>query len=313
MTRPAATTAAAVLPRKTRDIHNHHMDSTIWDDFAFRDDDVVIATYAKSGTTWMQQIVGQLIFAGDPSVNVSDLSPWLDLRVPPKPVKLAALEAQSHRRFVKTHLPVDALVLSPKAKYIFVARDGRDVVWSLYNHHARANGLWYELLNNTPGRVGPAIEPPVDDIRRYFLDWLDRDGHPFWPFWENIRSWWAIRDLPNVHVVHYADLKTDLAGEIARIARFLNIAVDPADFAAIVAHCRFDWMKRHAAQAAPLGGVFWDGGAQTFIHKGVNGRWQDVITVRDSLDYEQMALERLGPECAHWLANGERAPAAKAA
>ena len=159
MPRPAA--PAAVLPCKTRDIHNHHMDSTIWDDFAFRDDDVVIATYAKSGTTWMQQIVGQLIFAGDPAVNVSELSPWLDLRVPPKPVKLAALEAQSHRRFVKTHLPVDALVLSPKAKYIFVARDGRDVVWSLYNHHARANGLWYEVLNDTPGRHGPPIEPPA--------------------------------------------------------------------------------------------------------------------------------------------------------
>ena len=310
MPRPAAT---AVLPRKTRDIHNHHMDSTIWDDFAFRDDDVVIATYAKSGTTWMQQIVGQLIFAGDPAVNVSELSPWLDLRVPPKPVKLAALEAQSHRRFVKTHLPVDALVLSPKAKYIFVARDGRDVVWSLYNHHARANGLWYEVLNDTPGRVGPAIEPPVDDIRRYFLDWLDRDGHPFWPYWENIRSWWAIRDLPNVHVVHYADLKADLAGEIARIARFLNIAVDPADFAAIVAHCRFDWMKRHAAQAAPLGGVFWDGGAQTFIHKGVNGRWRDVLAEADSARYEARARAELGPECAAWLAGGRTATALLAA
>jgi len=278
MPRPSA---AAVLPRKTRDIHNHHMDSTIWDDFAFRDDDVVIATYAKSGTTWMQQIVGQLIFAGDPAVNVSELSPWMDLRVPPKPVKLAAVEAQTHRRFLKTHLPVDALVLSPKAKYVFVARDGRDVVWSLYNHHARANALWYEALNDSPGRVGPAIAPPVEDIRRYFLDWLDRDGHPFWPYWENIRGWWAIRDLPNVHVVHYADLKADLAGEIARIARFLGIAVDPADFAAIVAHCRFDWMKRHAAQAAPLGGVFWDGGAETFIHKGVNGRWRDVLTEAD--------------------------------
>ena len=311
MPRPAA--PAAVLPCKTRDIHNHHMDSTIWDDFAFRDDDVVIATYAKSGTTWMQQIVGQLIFAGDPAVNVSDLSPWLDLRVPPKPVKLAALEAQSHRRFVKTHLPVDALVLSPRAKYIFVARDGRDVVWSLYNHHARANGLWYELLNDTPGRVGPAIEPPAGDIRRYFLDWLDRDGHPFWPFWENIRSWWAIRDLPNVHVVHYADLKADLAGEIARIARFLNIAVDPADFAAIVAHCRFDWMKRHAAQAAPLGGVFWDGGAQTFIHKGVNGRWRDVLGEADSARYEALARAELGAECAAWLAGGRTATALLAA
>ena len=53
-------------PKKTRELHSHHFDSTVWNDLAFRDDDIVIATYAKSGTTWMQQIVGQLLFDGDP-------------------------------------------------------------------------------------------------------------------------------------------------------------------------------------------------------------------------------------------------------
>ena len=70
--------ARIAWPQKTRDIHNHHMNSTIWDRFAFRDDDVIVATYGKSGTTWTQQIVGQLVFAGDPSVKISEISPWLD-------------------------------------------------------------------------------------------------------------------------------------------------------------------------------------------------------------------------------------------
>ncbi len=56
------------------------------------------------------------------------MSPWLDLRVPPKDVRLQAVEAQTHRRFLKTHLPVDALVFSPRAQYIYIGRDGRDVV-----------------------------------------------------------------------------------------------------------------------------------------------------------------------------------------
>src|SRR6476659_11120528 len=100
-------------PTKTREYHSHHFDFTIWNDFKFRDDDIIIATYAKSGTTWLQQIVSQLIFNGAEGLEVAEMSPWLDLRVPPKAVKLSAVEQQQHRRFIKTHLPVDALVFSP--------------------------------------------------------------------------------------------------------------------------------------------------------------------------------------------------------
>ncbi len=293
-----------VWPRKTRELHNHHFDSTVWNDFRFRDDDIVIATYAKSGTTWTQQIVGQLVFDGAENVNVAEISPWLDLRVPSKEIKLAAVEAQTQRRFLKTHLPVDALVFSPKAKYIYVARDGRDVVWSMYNHHARANEAWYAALNNTPGLVGDPICPPPASIRQYYHDWLDRDGHPFWPFWENIASWWAARQLPNVLLVHFADLKADLVGQMRRIAAFLDIQVDEHRWPSLAEHCSFEYMKRNAAKAAPLGGVFWDGGAETFIHKGVNGRWRDVLTEQESAKYERIAIEKLRPACATWLAGG---------
>ena len=51
-------------PRKSRELHNHHFDSTVWNDLSFRDDDIIIATYAKAGTTWIQQIVGQLLLGG---------------------------------------------------------------------------------------------------------------------------------------------------------------------------------------------------------------------------------------------------------
>jgi len=93
-------------------MHSHHFDSTIWNELKFRDDDIVIATYAKSGTTWTQQIVGQILLGPDPELAVAELSPWLDLRVPPKAVKLPLVEAQTHRRFLKTLLPLDALVYS---------------------------------------------------------------------------------------------------------------------------------------------------------------------------------------------------------
>ena len=291
-------------PRKTRELHNHHFDSTVWNHFRFRDDDIVIATYAKSGTTWVQQIVAQMLFDGDPELAVAEMSPWLDLRVPPKEVKLAAVEAQTHRRLLKTHLPVDALVYSPKAKYVFVGRDGRDVVWSMYNHHANANQTWYAALNDTPGRVGPPIAPPPADIRQYWREWMDRDGHPFWPFWEDIRSWWQVRALPNLLLVHFSDLKRDLPGEARRLADFLGIPVAEARWGKILEHCSFDWMKKHATRSVPLGGAFWDGGAETFIHKGVNGRWAEVLTAAEVAEYEARAERELGQECARWLAVG---------
>ena len=121
----------APWPKKIRELQSHHFDSTVWNEFRFRDDDIVIGTYAKSGTTWMQQIVSQLIFDGAEDLNVSGMSRWVDVRIPPRQEKLDAVEEQAHRRFVKTHLPVDALVFSPKAKYIYIGRDGRDVVWSM--------------------------------------------------------------------------------------------------------------------------------------------------------------------------------------
>lgn len=293
-------------PRKTRELHSHHFDSTIWNDLRFRDDDIVIATYAKAGTTWMQQIVAQLLFGGDPDLAVAEMSPWLDLRVPPKAEKLPRVEAQTHRRFLKTHLPVDALRFSPDVKYLYIGRDGRDVVWSMYNHHVNANATWYEALNDTPGRVGPPIEPPPADIRQYWRDWMDRDGHPFWPFWDNVRSWWAIRELPNVSFVHFTDLKRDMPGEMRRIAGFLGIPIDEARWERMVEYCSFDWMKQNATKSVPAGGAFWDAGAEVFINKGVNGRWRDVLTAEQSAEYERRAVAELGEACARWLATGER-------
>lgn len=293
------------MPTKSREFHNHHFDSTVWNDVKFRDDDIVISTYAKSGTTWVQQIVSQLIFNGKEGLDVSEMSPWVDLRLPPKEVKLPLLEAQTHRRFMKTHLPVDALVFSEKAKYIYIGRDGRDVLWSFYNHHSTANQDWYDALNKTPGRVGPPMLPLQSSISDYYHDWLNKDGYPIWPFWENIRSWWETRHLPNVLLVHFGNLKKDMPSEIRRIAEFIGTPIDESNWESILKQCSFDYMKENAAKVAPGGGIFWEGGAQSFIHKGTNGRWRDVLSAEDVSEYEKRALEELDTACAQWLANGQ--------
>ena len=111
-----------------------------------------------------------------------------------------------------------------------------------------------------------------------------------------------MRNLPNVKLVHFNDLKTDLAGSIRDIAAFLDIPIEEANFPAIVAHCGFDYMKTHAEQVTPLGGALWNGGATTFINKGTNDRWRDTLTADDIASYEAKASAELGPDCAAWLA-----------
>lgn len=293
------------FPSKKREMQNNHMDSTIWNDLVFRDDDIVISTYAKSGTTWLQQIVGQLIFEGREDVDVAGLSPWLDLRAPPKEIKLPEVEAQTNRRFLKTHLPVDALVYSEIAKYVYVARDGRDVVWSFYNHHKNANDQLFSMLNDTPGLVGDPFPQLTKDVVEYFEEWLERDGYPLWSYWDNIRSWWKIRDLPNLHMMHYTTLKADTRTEVETLAAFLDIDLTDAVLSDVLDHSSFEYMKGNADKMAPLGGTIFKGGGKTFINKGTNGRWQNELPPELSDRYESTAIKQLGEDCAHWLKTGK--------
>jgi aryl sulfotransferase len=291
-------------PVKQRELTKWVIDSRKWNGFEFRDDDIVIATWSKSGTTLMQQIVGQLIFAGEPDFYGSTRSPWPDFRLRPDSVEQAA--AQTHRRYLKTHLPIESLVYSPRAKYIYIGRDGRDCYWSWHNHHS---GFTPEQL----GRIN-ALDPdqppapyPDPDVRLAFLQWLDRDAYPNWPFWSHVQGWFDARHLPNLRLFHFADLKADLRGQIEKIAAFLEIDVDPKLWPAILEHCSLDYMRTVAGKDERLKQVFKNGGA-TFINKGTNGRWRDVLTTEDNARYEAEVARHLSPECAEWLATG-RLPA----
>lgn len=292
-------------PSKEREHWHHLLDSTVWNEFNFRDDDIIIDAYSKSGTTWVQQIIAQLLWNGAEHIIVSDVSPWLDCRFPSKKERLEIIEAQVHRRFIKSHLPADTLVFSEKAKYIYIGRDGRDVLWSLYNHHQKMKPDVIRDIDSTPERVGPPLGSASPSVLQYFRDWVEKDGFPWWPYWEHILSWWKIRDLPNVMLLHFSLLKKDMPSEIRRIAAFLDIEIDETKWGIILEHCSFDYMKTHAEMSVPFQGNIFEGGAESFMNKGISGRWRDVLTPKDIALYENEANKRLGTACAHWLATGE--------
>jgi aryl sulfotransferase len=178
------------LPVKTREIQHFVLDSTKWNNFDFRDDDIVISTAYKSGTTWVQNMVVQLCYQGrEIPANTVEIYPWLDLRFPPIAVQRPMLEAMKERRQLKTHLRLDALVFSPKAKYIYVGRDGRDCYMSIVNHYRKLNENFYGAMTG-PGLVTEPLPKFSEDLHsetKLFDRWIregfvpgENDGFPFW-------------------------------------------------------------------------------------------------------------------------------------
>jgi hypothetical protein len=133
----AATTLARVASPPLR-YQSPDEDSARWLGFPFRDGDIVISTRSKTGTTWVQMICALLIFRtpGLPA-PLAQLSPWLDHLITPREQVIAQLDAQQHRRFIKTHTPLDGIPLDPRASYLVTARHLRGVMWHLSDAWAR--------------------------------------------------------------------------------------------------------------------------------------------------------------------------------
>jgi aryl sulfotransferase len=203
----------------------------------------------------MQAIVLHLIFQDLQRRPVHKLSPWLDRRVIPLDEVISLLEAQTHRRCIKTHLPLDGLIYFPQVKYIVVGRDARDVFMSLWNHESHFTPEIREVFNTTPGRVGDPHPTPPTDIREFWHNWITRgwfawesEGYPHWSNMRHVQTWWNYRHLPNILFVHYNDLLKDLPGEIRRIADYLGIEVAPEMLASISEMVTFSSMKENAEQ-----------------------------------------------------------------
>ncbi|GAB5469101.1 MAG: sulfotransferase domain-containing protein [Rhodospirillales bacterium] len=274
----------------------------------------MIATYPKCGTTWTQTIVGLLVFEDPEPRPILDLSPWIDH---PGPEAIAGvlerLERQDHRRFLKSHLPLDGLPLFDEIKYIHVARDGRDASLSFHHHEmglsaeTLAETDWIGLEDETLGLPYPRMpSDPADGFHRWLTQGLppDTDGLPYMSFFGFERSWWDGRRLPNVLLVHYNDLKADLAGEMRRIAYFLEIEIAESLWPRLVEAAEFQTMRKHGDRLMGSVAQAFDGGGGYFFNKGRNGRWQGLFRQEDLARYQALLAERLPPECARWVTHG---------
>ena len=211
-------------------------------------------------------------------------SPWPDMRFfGPIEDELARAEAQTHRRFFKTHLPLESLPLYSGVKFIHVARDGRDAAMSFHNHLTHFTDeilATADAISRSDQKFADDYPRVSEDAAAFFSEWVldgggqGDDGASFYCM-EN--SYWAACGNPDVLLVHYNDLKADRAGEMRRIANFLEIDIAQALWPEIVAAASFEAMKTQGDALMPNARTLFDHGASRFLNKGTNGRWQNVF------------------------------------
>ncbi len=298
----------------TRVLRDYLSNSLVWEDFlaqgGFVEGDIVVADPFKAGTTWTQRIVQQILHNGDEQEGgLSDTSPWLDSSWGDHAEMLKVLKGQQEagvRRVMKSHLPADALPIAPEARYVFVGRNGKDLGISFHNYLYNFSAPTMKTINKIhaewSGDSAPLVIP--EDMREFFDLWLDTDGFGCCGLLDVMRSWWRLRNEPNVSLLHYGQLKRDLPGQIARLADFFSI--DPASLRmdVILEHCSFDYMSERAEKMAPFGGAHMSS-AQAFFHKGLKRDHRTELTPEQVQRFDRVALEKLGEDCAHWLETGE--------
>ncbi|MDD4962693.1 MAG: sulfotransferase domain-containing protein [Gallionella sp.] len=293
------------------EIRSRVYDAARWRDYKPRASDIVIATYAKCGTTWMQRIVSMLVFASAEPRALWETSLWPDARFGPPLAELDAMaEAQTHRRFLKTHLPLTSLPFYESVKYVHVARDGRDACMSLHNHLANFSQLALSVMDdismNDP-LFGDPFPRAATNPSEFFCDWINNrviDEHPEFSYFGFEQSYWEERQRPNVLLVHYNDLKADRAGEMRRIAKFLDIDIPESLWPELVEAASFESMKRDGETLLAMSHDFWDGGPARFLHKGTNNRWHEVARSEDLAAYDAKIKEAFTPELAKWAESG---------
>ncbi len=279
-------------------------DSARWLDFDLRDGDIVISTRSKSGTTWVQMICALLIFeTPDLPRPLAEVSPWLDWLVLPKKDVFANLEAQRHRRFIKTHTPLDGIPIDGRVTYIVVARHPLDAAASLYHQSHNINRQRVAELTANPDLAEPKALPPLGVWLR---SWVESDAtaqddlESFNGVFHHLTDAWSRKDESNIVLVHYADLLHDLHGEMQRIAGRLGIDVANERADQLVQAASFESMRANADALAPdPSAVLLD--KSRFFRSGQSGTGTDALSPAALATYHSRTSRTAPPDLLTWL------------
>ncbi|KAM9436429.1 sulfotransferase 2B1-like [Clarias gariepinus] len=249
-----------------------------FESFQMQDDDVVVVTYPKSGTTWMQEILPLLMNGGDFSKVLTipnwDRVPWLEeLRIAEVVDKLTP-----PRAFV-SHMPYHLMppsFFSSKAKVIYVSRNPKDVIVSSFNFHQMASFL------HDPGTF------------EEFMDSFLSGNVLFGKWTDHVKSWRNTDLGDRILYITYEEMIKDLSGVIERILSFLGKNMNKETLKRVSEHCEFKSMKQNnMSNYSLVPQDIMDHTKCRFLRKGIVGDWKNYFTPELESKFNAVIFEEL--------------------
>jgi hypothetical protein len=288
-----------------REYREQDADNARWEGFEFRPGDIVIDAPSKSGTTWTQLLVALLIFDGPEFPHsLGRMSPWMEQCTRTVEETHATFAGQTHRRFIKSHTPLDGVPMVDGVRYVCVGRDPRDAAVSMLHHGDNMNRERFaELIGADP----PPAPPPALTVEERFDRWIDGGDFPAWSarfLAHHHATFWDARDRPNVALFHFHDYLRDLPGALRHLADHLEIDITPRRAAELAAEASLERSRARAEDIAPEAhlGVWKD--PARFFRAGRSGQWKTVMTPTQQDRYDQLIAEIVPTDLARWMHHG---------
>jgi len=237
-------------------------------------DDVWVVTYPKSGTTWMLQVLKLIRKGGkQDDVHINKSVPWLERNRPLDPACII------QPRGFKSHFPYDLFPCGPPnkspCKYIYVARNPKDIAVSFYYHTK-------------------AIFFPDIDKETYWRKFINGDLE-FGSYFDHVLSWWQHRHDENVLFVRYEDMKKDLVRSVTEIASFIGANISSEVIGQVAEQTQFDNMKKDPLANCPLPKFKRERLETDFMRKGIVGDWKNFLSPEQSAEMDALCASRLSP------------------
>lgn len=287
-----------------RDYREADADNHRWHGFEFRPGDIVVDAPSKSGTTWTQLLVALLVFDGPEfPAPIGQMSLWMEQKTRPVGEAHATLGEQAHRRFIKSHTPLDGVPMRDDVTYVCAGRDPRDAAVSMIHH---SDNLDRRRLAELVGdeSVADFTPPPFEQRLDRFIDSDEFPGFNLGFLAHHYSTFWDVRERDNVGLFHFADYVRDLPGELLRLAALLGIPLGRERAEELALEASIDRVRSRAADIVPEAhmGIFKS--VEGFLRSGSIGEGEAALTGAQQERYDAIVAETMSPDLAAWVHSG---------